>query len=249
MKIQNVTDDNQYLDSVVVDSRPRSSSRPVWPKPNGWPSPRRPRRPPESGPDRHGAGRQEHRRGAEPPGPHCGLEATPRPRRRRRPSRTQRATAEQEPSSSASSWSGAARGRCRYARQGQPEAKQLAAQAEAAKIIEDGKAQVEVFASHGQYQAAGDDGQRIFVLNMLPSSSTRSCRRSTMSISIGSPSSTTAVVRAGIPASCRVAGCGRLAHRADEAATGVDILGSMRSDQAELEPDSELPPPPPAPEA
>ncbi len=49
------------------------------------------------------------------------------------------------------------------------EAKQLAAQAEAAKIIEDGKAQVEVFQRlTEQYQAAGDDGQRIFVLNMLP---------------------------------------------------------------------------------
>jgi hypothetical protein len=34
-----------------------------------------------------------------------------------------------------------------------------------------------------------------------------------------------------------------------EAATGVDILGSMRSDQPDSEPDSELPPPPPAPEA
>ena len=34
-----------------------------------------------------------------------------------------------------------------------------------------------------------------------------------------------------------------------EAATGVDILGSMRGDQADSEPDSELPPPPPAPEA
>lgn len=49
------------------------------------------------------------------------------------------------------------------------EASQLAAQAEAATIIEDGKAQVEVFERLvGQYQAAGDDAQRIFVLNMLP---------------------------------------------------------------------------------
>jgi flotillin len=49
------------------------------------------------------------------------------------------------------------------------EAKQLDAQAEAARIIEDGKAQVEVFRRlTEQYQAAGDDGQRIFVLNMLP---------------------------------------------------------------------------------
>ncbi|MEZ5165349.1 MAG: hypothetical protein R2695_02260 [Acidimicrobiales bacterium] len=49
------------------------------------------------------------------------------------------------------------------------EAKQLQAQAEAARIIEDGKAQVEVFRRlTEQYQAAGADGQRIFVLNMLP---------------------------------------------------------------------------------
>ncbi len=49
------------------------------------------------------------------------------------------------------------------------EATQLKARAEAAKIIEDGKAQVDVFRRlTDQFQAAGDDGQRIFVLNMLP---------------------------------------------------------------------------------
>jgi len=49
------------------------------------------------------------------------------------------------------------------------EAKELAAKADAAKIIEEGNAQVEVF--HRlveQYQEAGDDAQRIFVLRMLP---------------------------------------------------------------------------------
>lgn len=49
------------------------------------------------------------------------------------------------------------------------EAKELAAKADAAKIIEEGNAQVEVF--HRlveQYQAAGPDAQRIFVLRMLP---------------------------------------------------------------------------------
>ena len=54
----------------------------------------------------------------------------------------------------------------------------------------------------------------------------------------------------GFPASCR--SCRVLVVSLTEqieAATGVDILGSMRSDQAESEPDSELPPPPPAPEA
>ncbi len=49
------------------------------------------------------------------------------------------------------------------------EAKELAAKADAAKIVEEGNAQVEVF--HRlveQYHAAGDDAQRIFVLRMLP---------------------------------------------------------------------------------
>ena len=49
------------------------------------------------------------------------------------------------------------------------EARQLAAQAEAAKIIEDGKAQVDVFRRlTEQYQAAGSDGHHVLVLNMLP---------------------------------------------------------------------------------
>ena len=96
---------------------------------------------------------------------------SPRRRRRRRPSpATSRATAEQELEQQ----------RIELERRrleadvvtpakANLEAKQLAAQAEAAKIIEDGKAQVEVFQRlTEQYQAAGDDGQRIFVLNMLP---------------------------------------------------------------------------------
>ena len=49
------------------------------------------------------------------------------------------------------------------------EARQLQAQAEAAKIIEDGKAQVDVFKRlTDQYQAAGADGHDVLVLNMLP---------------------------------------------------------------------------------
>ena len=49
------------------------------------------------------------------------------------------------------------------------EAKELAAKADAAKILEEGNAQIEVF--HRlveQYQAAGADAQRVFVLRMLP---------------------------------------------------------------------------------
>ena len=49
------------------------------------------------------------------------------------------------------------------------EAKELRAKGEAAKIIEDGAAQIEVFKRLiEQYQAAGEDAQQIFVLNMLP---------------------------------------------------------------------------------
>jgi len=49
------------------------------------------------------------------------------------------------------------------------EAKQLAAKADAAKIIEEGNAEIEVFRRLvEQYQAAGADAQRVFVLRMLP---------------------------------------------------------------------------------
>jgi flotillin len=51
----------------------------------------------------------------------------------------------------------------------QKEADELEAKGDAAKIIEDGNAQIEVFRRLvEQYQIAGDDAQRIFVLNMLP---------------------------------------------------------------------------------
>ena len=49
------------------------------------------------------------------------------------------------------------------------EAKELAAKGEAASIVEDGSAQIEVFKRLvDQYQAAGEDAKQIFVLNMLP---------------------------------------------------------------------------------
>ena len=132
------------------------------------------------------------------------------------------------------------------------EAKQLAAQAEAAKIIEDGKAQVEVFQRlTEQYQAAGDDGQRIFVLNMLPELVDK-----IVSTVNNVDIDRVAIVdngggqRGGIPGLVsQLPGAVVSLTEQIEAATGVDILGSMRSDQADSEPDSELPPPPPAPEA
>ena len=132
------------------------------------------------------------------------------------------------------------------------EAKQLAAQAEAAKIIEDGKAQVEVFQRlTEQYQAAGDDGQRIFVLNMLPELVDK-----IVSTVNNVDIDRVAIVDngggqgGGIPGLVsQLPGAVVSLTEQIEAATGVDILGSMRSDQAESETDSELPPPPPAPEA
>jgi len=132
------------------------------------------------------------------------------------------------------------------------EAKQLAAQAEAAKIIEDGKAQVEVFQRlTEQYQAAGDDGQRIFVLNMLPELVDK-----IVSTVNNVDIDRVAIVDngggqgGGIPGLVsQLPGAVVSLTEQIEAATGVDILGSMRSDQPDSEPDSELPPPPPAPEA
>jgi flotillin len=128
------------------------------------------------------------------------------------------------------------------------EAKRLAAQAEAAKIIEDGKAQVEVFQRlTEQYQAAGDDGQRIFVLNMLPELVDK-----IVSTVNNVDIDRVAIVDNGGGQGGGIPGLvsqlpGAVVSLAEqiEAATGVDILGSMRGDQA----DSELPPPPPAPEA
>jgi flotillin len=130
------------------------------------------------------------------------------------------------------------------------EAKQLQAQAEAAKIIEDGKAQVEVFRRlTEQYQAAGDDGQRIFVLNMLPDLVDKIV--STVS---GVSIDRVAVIdngggnggSGGIPAlmSQLPAAVVSMSEQI-EAATGVDILSSMRDSDTGS---SALAPPPPPPE-
>lgn len=139
------------------------------------------------------------------------------------------------------------------------EAKQLEAQAEAAKIIEDGKAQVDVFRRlTEQYQAAGEDGQRIFVLNMLPdlvdkiTSTVANIDIDRVAIVDGGGGNAGA---GGIPALvAQLPGAVVSLTEQIEAATGVDILGSMRSDSGDVgggssAGSSELPPPPPAPEA
>jgi flotillin len=129
------------------------------------------------------------------------------------------------------------------------EAKQLEAQAEAAKIIEDGKAQVEIFRRlTDQYQAAGEDGQRIFVLNMLPDlvdkivstvSGVSIDRVAVIDNGGGNGSGGIPGLMAQLPAAV-VSMSEQI-----EAATGVDILKSMRPDEDD-EP-SELAPPPPPP--
>ena len=132
------------------------------------------------------------------------------------------------------------------------ESKQLEAQAEAAKIIEDGKAQVDVFRRlTDQYQLAGDEGQRIFVLNMLPElvdkivSTVNNVSIDRVAVVDGGNNDNSG----GIPAlvSQLPAAVVSLSEQI-EAATGVDILSSMRSDDNEDESSaSQLPPPPPAP--
>jgi len=130
------------------------------------------------------------------------------------------------------------------------EAKQLDAQAEAAKIIEDGKAQVEVFRRlTDQYQAAGDDGQRIFVLNMLPElvdkivSTVNNVKIDRVAVVDGGNGNGAG----GIPAFVsQLPGAVVSLTEQIEAATGVDILKSMRDDPADADTAaSELPPPPP----
>jgi len=137
------------------------------------------------------------------------------------------------------------------------EAKQLTAQAEAASIVEDGKAQVEVFRLlTDQYQAAGEDGQRIFVLNMLPElvdkivSTVNSVKIDRVAVV-----DTGGGTGGGIPGFvAQLPGAVVSLTEQIEAATGVDILQSMRdsvSDSSPADEDggTELPPPPPAPAA
>ncbi len=117
------------------------------------------------------------------------------------------------------------------------ESKQLEAQAEAAKIVEDGKAQVDVFRRlTDQYQLAGEDGQRIFVLNMLPElvdkivSTVNNVSIDRVAVVDGGNSGNSG----GIPALVAQlpAAVVSLSEQI-EAATGIDILQSMRSDDSD----------------
>ncbi len=134
------------------------------------------------------------------------------------------------------------------------EARQLNAQAAAASIIEDGKAQVEIFRRiTDQYQLAGEDGQRIFVLNMLPE-----LIEKIVSVVDNISIDRVAVVDTGgsnggaIPGfvSQLPAAVTGLAEQIS-AMTGIDILGAMRpavdtSGEPKNDTTSSLPPPTPA---
>ncbi len=130
------------------------------------------------------------------------------------------------------------------------ESKQLEAQAEAAKIIEDGKAQVDVFRRlTDQYQLAGEDGQRIFVLNMLPElvdkivSTVNNVSIDRVAVVDGGSNGG----QGGIPAlMAQLPAAVVSLSEQIEAATGIDILQSMRSDDDDESSVSELPPPPPS---
>ncbi|MEM8924660.1 MAG: SPFH domain-containing protein [Actinomycetota bacterium] len=119
------------------------------------------------------------------------------------------------------------------------EASRLAAQAEAATIIEDGKAQVEVFQRLvSQYQAAGDDAQKIFVLNMLPdlvdriASTVESVEIDRISvIDSGGQGAGIPGVLGQLPAAVI-----NLAEQM-ETATGVDILAAMREERTAVDGD------------
>ena len=111
------------------------------------------------------------------------------------------------------------------------EASRLEAEAEAATIVEDGKAQVDVFQRLvAQYQAAGDDAQRIFVLNMLPdlidriASTVEGVTIDRISvIDSGGQGSGIPGVLGQLPSAVI-----NLAEQM-ETATGVDILGALRA--------------------
>ncbi len=122
------------------------------------------------------------------------------------------------------------------------EARQLQAQAEAAKIVEDGKAKVEVFKRlTDQYQAAGADGHDLLVLNMLPDlidkivatvaniNIDRVAVVDTGAAASNGNSSGDAASRGGIPGLMSQLPASLVAMTEQiEAATGVDILSSLR---------------------
>ena len=115
------------------------------------------------------------------------------------------------------------------------EARQLQAQADAAKIIEDGKAQVEVFKRlTDQYQAAGADGHDVLVLNMLPElidkivSTVQNVSIDRVAV-VDTGNGSNGDSKGGIPGLMSQLPASLVAMTEQiEAATGVDILASLR---------------------
>ena len=125
------------------------------------------------------------------------------------------------------------------------EAQQLQARAEAASIIEDGKAQVEVFKLlTDQYQAAGKDGHHVLVLNMLPELIDKIVATvqgvNIDRVAVVDSNGERGQSGGGIPGlvSQLPAALVALTEQID-AATGVDILASLRRSQPEQNEDDE----------
>ncbi len=121
------------------------------------------------------------------------------------------------------------------------EARRLQARAEAATIVEDGRAQVEVFKRlTDQYQAAGSDGHDVLVLNMLPDlidkivSTVANVSIDRVAVVDTGPGgngggSGSGANRGGIPSLMSQLPASLVSMTEQiEAATGVDILASLR---------------------
>lgn len=117
------------------------------------------------------------------------------------------------------------------------EARQLAARADAAHIVEEGAAQVEVFERlTNQYKAAGSDAHDIFVLNMLPEliaqivSTVNNIDIDKMTvIDAGGDGQALPGIAKQLPSSVIA-----IAEQI-ETATGVDIMGPLRDRMASVE--------------
>ena len=195
--------------------------------------------------DRNGAGWQEHRRANQLRVRTAELEAVAKARKGDRCGRHHRATAGSRAGANRTP-APSARSRCHPAGACQSRSSAACRPGGSSEIIEDGKAQVEVFQRlTDQYQAAGADGQRIFVLNMLPELVDKIVSTvNNVDIDRVAVIDNGGGQGSGIPGLVsQLPGAVVSITEQIEAATGVDILGAMRDDTPSEE--SEPPPPPP----